>query len=108
MVENSSLMVELPIPKLSLHNSAAFCFWQKHRGDLPNFLTLYTLASLNYTLSVSEYVTTNVTAKPVTFLRGTNNGCTVGLSCAAVKLQLLQENNLSNSIPQGKISDRSS
>jgi len=42
-----------------------------------NFLTLYTLASLNYTLSVSEYVTTNVTAKPVTFLHGTNHDCTV-------------------------------
>jgi len=40
-------------------------------------LTLYTLASLNYTLSVSEYVTTNVTTKPVAFLHGTNNGCTV-------------------------------
>jgi len=36
------------------------------------------LASLNYTLSVSEYVTTNVTAaKPVTFLYETNHGCTV-------------------------------
>jgi len=35
------------------------------------------LASLNYTLSVSEYVTTNVTAQPVTFLHETNNGCTV-------------------------------
>jgi len=28
-------------------------------------------------MSVSEYVTTNVTAKPVTFLHGTSNGCTV-------------------------------
>jgi len=27
-------------------------------------------------LSVSEYVTANVTAKPVTFLQGTNHGCT--------------------------------
>jgi len=42
-----------------------------------NFLTVYTLASINYTLSVSEYVTTNFTAKPVTFLHGTNHGCTV-------------------------------
>jgi len=41
---------------------------------------LYTLVSLNYALSVSEYVTTTVTAKPVTFLRGTNHGCTMGLS----------------------------
>jgi len=32
---------------------------------------------LNYTLFVSGYVTTNVTAKPVTFLHGTNHGCTV-------------------------------
>jgi len=42
-----------------------------------NFLTLYTLASLNYTLSVSESVATNVTAKPVTFLHWTNHGCPV-------------------------------
>jgi len=28
-------------------------------------------------LSVSEYVTTNVTAKPVTFLQETNHSCTV-------------------------------
>jgi len=34
---------------------------------------LYTLASLNFTLSVSEYVT----AKPVTFLREPNPYCTV-------------------------------
>jgi len=32
---------------------------------------------MNFTLSISEYVTTNVTAKPVTFLHGTNHGCTV-------------------------------
>jgi len=38
------------------------------------------LASLSYTLSVSEYVTANVTAKPVTFLHETNYGCTVVLS----------------------------
>jgi len=38
---------------------------------------LYTLASCNFTLSVSEYVTTNVTAKPVTFLREPNPCCTV-------------------------------
>jgi len=38
---------------------------------------IYTIASLNYTLSVSEYVITNVTAQPVTFLYGTNHGCTV-------------------------------
>jgi len=35
------------------------------------------VASLNYTLSVSEYVTTNVTVKPDAFLHGANNGCTV-------------------------------
>jgi len=28
-------------------------------------------------MSVSEYVTTNVAAKPLTFLHGTNHGCTV-------------------------------
>jgi len=31
-------------------------------------------------LSVSEYVTTNVTPKPVAFLRGTNHGCSMDLS----------------------------
>jgi len=69
---------KLPIPKLSLHNSALF--WQKASQWFTrksNFLTLYTPASLNYTLSVSEYVTANVTAKPVAFLYGTNHGCTV-------------------------------
>jgi len=33
--------------------------------------------------SVSEYMTTNVAAKPVTFLHGTNHGCR-SLTCAAV------------------------
>jgi len=42
-----------------------------------NVVFLYTLASLNFTLSVSEYVTTIVTAKPVTFLREPNPCCTV-------------------------------
>jgi len=38
---------------------------------------LYTIASLKVTLSVSEYVTTNLTAKPVTFLRQPNSCCAV-------------------------------
>jgi len=38
---------------------------------------LYALASLNFTLSVSEYVTTIVTAKAVAFLREPNPCCTV-------------------------------
>jgi len=42
-------------------------------------------------------MTTNVTAKPVTFLHGTNQGCR-SLTCAAVILSLLQETSLSNSI----------
>ena len=37
MVENS--LAKLPIPKLSLHNSAAFCIRQKLRRDLPDNLT---------------------------------------------------------------------
>ena len=69
---------KLPIPKLSLHNSAAFLSSAKASqisAWRSNFLT-YTLASLNYTLSVSEYVTTNVTAKLFKFLHETNNqGC---------------------------------
>jgi len=38
---------------------------------------LYTLASLNFTLSLSDYVTINVTAQPVTFLREPNPCCAV-------------------------------
>jgi len=45
--------------------------------EICNFLALYTLASLNYSLSFSEHVTTNVTAQPVTLLHGTIHGCTV-------------------------------
>jgi len=45
-------------------------------------------------------VATNVTAKPVKFLHGTNHGCTVvSHMCSCILLSLLQENNLSNSIP---------
>jgi len=49
---------------------------------MSSFLTLYTLASLNFTLPVSEYVTSyisvaNVTAKPVPLLYEANHGCTV-------------------------------
>jgi len=40
---------------------------------------------------------TNVTAKPVTFLHGTNHGCR-SLTCAAVIPSLLQETSLFNSI----------
>ena len=104
---------KLLIPKLSLHNSAAFCLRKKPRRDLPENLTfyssIYTLASLNYTLSVSEYATTNVTAKPFTFLRKTNNGYTVVshtwtnkqimVVLWSLTLSLLKENNFSDSIP---------
>ena len=48
---------KLPIPKLSLHISAAFYLWQKAFQRFAwksHFLTLYTLASLNYTVSVSD------------------------------------------------------
>jgi len=71
--------VKLPIQKLTLHNSAAFLSSAKVSQKFAwksNFLTS-TPASLNYTLSVSQYVTTNVTAKPVTFPHGTSHGCTV-------------------------------
>jgi len=40
-------------------------------------MTIYTLASLHLTLSVSEYVATNVTAKADTFLREPNPCYTV-------------------------------
>jgi len=71
---------KLPIPKLSLYNSAVFYLWQKASQRFAwkfHILIPYTLASLNDTLSVSEYMKTNVTAKPVTFLHGTKYGCTV-------------------------------
>jgi len=38
MVENN-LLAKLPIPKLSHHNSAAFCLYQKLCIDLPENLT---------------------------------------------------------------------
>ena len=44
-------------------------------------------------------MTTNVTAKPVTFLHGTNHGWTVVSHMCSWRLSVLQENNLSNSIP---------
>jgi len=49
-------------------------------------LTVYTQASLNCTLSVSEYVTANVTAKPVTFLHETNHGYTVVCHMCSCKI----------------------
>jgi len=48
-------------------------------------ITSYSTCILNFTLSVSEYVTTNVTAKPFTFLHETNYGRIVSLTSAAVK-----------------------
>ena len=61
---------------------------------------LYTLASLNFRLSVSEYVTTNVTAKQhqIHFYANQIHAILWSFTCAAVKLSLFQENNLSNSI----------
>jgi len=65
-------------------------------------------------------VTTNVTAKPVTFLHETNDMAVLwSLTCAAVKLVLFEDNDLSYSIQpaitrkitdatQGEMSDRSS
>jgi len=51
-------------------------------------------------LSVSDYVTTNVTAQPVIFLHETNHGFAevshTFLIRAAVILSLLPENNLSD------------
>jgi len=80
---------KLPILKLSLHNSAAVCLRQKLRRGLPEKVAFYhyTLASLNFTLSVSEYVTTNVTVKPVTQCFCTKQITAVlwSLTCAAVK-----------------------
>jgi len=56
---------KLHIPKQSLHNSAAFGLRQKFRRDLPENVTFqhYEFPSLNFMLSVSEYVTSIVSAK---------------------------------------------
>ena len=54
---------------LSLISLISFwLFWSGPVFNHKNMVCLYTLASLNFTLSVSEYVTTNVTAIPDTFL----------------------------------------
>jgi len=79
MVENSLL---LNSPSQNEVSTIVLLFvFGKSFGEIclkiHNFLTMYTLAPLNYTLSVSEYVTTNVAAKPVTYLHGRNNGCAV-------------------------------
>jgi len=57
----------LPKTTVSLHNSAVVCLRQKLCRGLPENLTFqhYTLVSLNFTLSVSEYVTINVKVKSV-------------------------------------------
>jgi len=81
---------KLPILTLRLHNSAAICLRQKLRSGLPENVTFrhYTLASLDFTLSVSEYVTTNLTVKPVSQRFCTKQITAVlwSLTCAAVKL----------------------
>jgi len=53
---------------------------------------------INFALSVSEYVRTNVTAKPDTFLREPNPCYTVVFHMSSCKISLFQKNNLSNSI----------
>jgi len=34
-----TVFAKLPIAKVSLHNSAAFCLWQKLRREVPENLT---------------------------------------------------------------------
>jgi len=62
---------------ISYRNLFDFLFWSVPVSNHKNMVCKYTLASLNFTFSVSEYVTINVTAKPVTFLREPNPCCTV-------------------------------
>jgi len=64
-----SVCIKLEALRLNWHQEVAFSV--KKVGD-PSCTSI-----INYTLSVSEYVATNVTAKPVTFRPGTNHGCTV-------------------------------
>jgi len=67
------------VPELVWFPYKARCskIWRVSVFNHKNMVFLYALASLNFTLSVSEYVTTIVTAKPVTFLREPNPCCTV-------------------------------
>jgi len=68
-----------------------------------------TLAQLNYTLSVSEYVATNVKAYRLLNLSTKQIMAILwSLTCAAVILPLLQENNISNSTPHSEMSNKSS
>jgi len=56
---------------------------------------------MNFALSVSEYVTTNVTAKPdseIHFYANQIHAILWSFTYATVKLLLFQKNNLSNSI----------
>ena len=70
-------------------------------------LCLYTLSSLNFTLSVSEYVTTNVKAKPDTFLREPNPCYTeVFHMCSCRTITVFKK--IQQYTTQGKMSDRSS
>ena len=63
-------------------------------------MSIYTSIIKYFTLSVSEYVATNVSEKKqVTFLREPNPCCAVVSHMCACKLSLFQENNLSNSRP---------
>jgi len=50
-------------------------------------------------MSVSKYVTTNVKQSPLNFCTEQIMAVLWSLTCAAAILPLLQENNLSNSIP---------
>ena len=95
-------MLNSSIPKISLHNSAVFVFGKIFAEiclKIRNFLTMYTLASLNYTLSVSEYVTTNIELSQLHICTEQIMAVLWSLTCAAAILSLLQENNLSNRIP---------
>jgi len=52
-----------------------FVFGKNFADICLKMLLHYKLASLNFTLYVSEYVTTNVPAKRVTFPHETRHGC---------------------------------
>jgi len=79
--------------KLSLHSSSAFCFRQILCRNLPQ-MQLFNAINLH----LSIYVTTNITAKPVTFLQKQIMAAQWSRTCAAVKLLLFQDNDLCYSI----------
>jgi len=93
-------LLNSPIPKLSLHNSAAFCLRQKLRRDLLENLTFYSniYTSIIELYAVCFWIRVNQRYSKASYIFCTEQIMAVlwSLTCTAVILSLLQENNLSN------------